>query len=170
LPKLTEQANTERLDYEIEDMQLILNNLTWRPEFAERFWVPLIAMLNGWRQDEICQMQAGEVVKIGNNWSVKVMFKKNNDNFHRVLPLHPLLVEFGLPEYATKMAKKHIQLFPNLKESANESFANAFEHWYSLFNRKYITSDSKKVFHSLRHLIRTDLPLTATKPLAAYLS
>lgn len=152
LPKIKNQADTERIDYELTDLQTILNNLHWVPKYPERFWIPLIGMLHGWREAEVCQIMTHEIFKVEDLWCVKIRFKKNDDNFHQTLPLHPMLLELGFTDYAEKV--KHIQLFPGLKENKG-SFANAFQKWYGRFNRDKITNDPQKVFHSFRHTFVT---------------
>jgi integrase len=127
----------------------------------ERFWVPLIAMYSGLRLNEICQLYVEDVKKVegilcfdindAKDKCIKVLSSK------RLVPAHPRLLELGFEEYVgMHKADGSERLWPNL-QGGRDGYGHAFSKWYGRFNRKHITQDPKKVFHSFRHTVADTL-------------
>lgn len=154
--KRTENAYEERAVYDQNDLQRLVDSLLTVPRSnPERFWIPLIGMYSGLRQNEICQLHIEDIVEQdgvfcfdinGNgNKSLKTLASK------RLVPLHPQLITLGLLEYKEELAiKKEIRLWPNLLPS-RDGYIRMFVNWFYRHNRRHITKDPKKSFHSLRH-------------------
>lgn len=157
-----QRADQERSAYSLDDVKSIVGNIPIDGERPERYWIPLIGMYSGMRLAEICQLHIGDVVKIDDCWCFDIndagSKQLKNDASVRVIPVHPKLIELGF-----------IRFYENIKESGNprlwmnlsyihlHGYTNTFGKWYQRFNREYVTEDSKKVFHSMRHLVTDTL-------------
>jgi len=61
LPTVTRNPYEERSVYSVEELQRIIDNLTWDEDHPDRLWVPLIGLLQGMRLNEICQLHVHDV-------------------------------------------------------------------------------------------------------------
>lgn len=154
LPTVTRKAHEERSVYSLDELQRILDNLKWDSLHSDRLWVPLIGLLQGMRLNEICQLYVDDIV-IDELPSICINDEadkqiKNTDSYRRI-PIHPKLIELGFLEYVQLTTHSSCsRLFPSLK-SHRGAYGHYTGKWFQTFNRKHITSDTTKVFHSLRH-------------------
>jgi integrase len=155
----------ERSVFAPEDIQKIVEKLpTWAATVVaknERFWIPLIGLHSGMRLNEICQLHIEDIREIDGVWCFDV--NENEEKIvktnagKRCVPLHPLLVEVGLLAYWKRMKdEKQERLWPELKIS-RDGYGQSFSKSFGKFNRKYVTDDPKKVFHSFRHTLADQL-------------
>lgn len=76
----------------------------------------------------------------------------------RLVPLHPKLIDLGLLRYVETMrGKKSPRLWPSLTRRDIDGYCPALGNWFGRFNRKHITDDPLKTFHSLRHTVADTL-------------
>lgn len=81
-----------------------------------------------------------------------------NLSSRRIVPLHPRLVELGFLDYVAKVrARKKPRLWMNLNTKKGGKYGNSFSPRYQYINRKYVTDDRRKNFHSFRHTFVTVL-------------
>jgi integrase len=154
LPTITRNPHEERSVYASEDLQRILDNLKWDKDHPDRLWVPLIGLLQGMRLNEICQLHVADVctegvpsIEVSDGAGKQV---KNIDSY-RIIPIHPKLIDLGFLEYVRATKKLgHERLFWMLKPHRG-AYGHYPGKWFQAFNRKHVTADPKKVFHSLRH-------------------
>jgi integrase len=154
LPTITRNPYEERSVYDPEELQRILDNLRWEEGQPDRLWVPLIGLLQGMRLNEICQLHVDDVsldgipsISINDEAGKQV---KNSDSYRRI-PIHPKLIELGFQDYVQKVkATDKTRLFWLLKPHRG-AYSHYTGKWFQVFNRKHVTLDPKKVFHSLRH-------------------
>jgi hypothetical protein len=79
--------------------------------------------------------------------------RKNNASRKRV-PIHAELKKCGLLEYvAERRTAGDERLFPLLSSEAAEVTA-AWSKWWGRYTHKIGIQDSRKVFHSFRHMVR----------------
>ena len=145
-------------------------------------WIVLIAMYQGMRQNEICQLFVDDVATINgipcfcvndSHWSKSL---KNQQSFRQV-PIHPELLKAGFLEYVCKLREHPVLtqlernarnqqldnseqvrlLVPCMNYSPQLHFTRNLTNFYNQFNRKQITTDTKKTFHSFRHNVITQL-------------
>lgn len=162
--KLSEKGRVdeERSTYSIDDLKSIIDNLPRKPSLPERYWIPLIGCYSGMRLNEICQLYVDDVQQVEGIWCFSVNGAKDkrlkNTASERMLPVHPKLVELGFLEHCEKIRKTTApRLWTNLTWMDVHGYSNGFGSWYQRFNRKYVTDDPKKVFHSFRHLVTNTL-------------
>jgi len=155
LGKKKVKASDARKTYEREDIQRLFDALEYDPRQPERFWIPLVGLWSGMRLDEICQLHLEDVKDIGgipcfdvNDHGTK---KVKTAASVRQVPIHPALVDLGFLEYVKALQAHGVaRLWPNLSRG-RDGYSHVFTKVYQRLNRKAITQDSKKVFHSFRH-------------------
>lgn len=148
------RQDEERKAYDKEDIQNIIKNLPSKEDRPEKYWVPLICMFSGMRLDEACQLYKSDIMKYQDIWCFSVNNSKDkklkNAASRRIIPIHPKLIELGLLEYVSK-CDDNGRLWRNLTQGKLGGYSDALGKWFQRFNRKHITTDVKKTFHSLRH-------------------
>lgn len=152
----------ERKAYALEDIQRIKLNLPRGKDHPERYWIPMIAMYQGFRLDEACQLHLEDVIEVDGIicFDINDAGERNvkTKSSRRVVPIHPKLIELGLLVYIDSCRSSgQVQLWDNIKPDKLGDWGKAFGNWYGRFNRKFVTSDKKKVFHSFRHLVLDSL-------------
>ena len=158
-------ASEEREVYSPEDIQRIQKLLPRDSSEPEKYWIPMIAMHSGLRLDEICQLQKGDIQTIEGihcfsiNSSEGKHLKTTSSN--RIVPFHPILIDLGLLDYVEQIADG--QLWQNLQPDQYGRWGHKFGKWYSQFNRKQITDEPKKCFHSFRHTVANQLKQKGAK-------
>jgi integrase len=162
--KLSEKGRVdeERSSYSVDDLKAIVTNLPSRPTLPERYWIPLIGCYSGMRLNEICQLYVEDVQQVEGIWCFSINGAKDkrlkNQSSERVLPVHSKLIDLGFIEHWENVKKAGApRLWPNLTWMDVHGYSNGFGNWYQRFNRRYVTDDPKKVFHSFRHLVTDTL-------------
>ncbi len=166
MPKKREQRQSEeRSIYSTEDLKRMFDAPIYQGQECldrpENFWVPLIAMYSGMRLNEICQLYVEDIIVESeipcfdiNEKADKVL---KNPASRRIVPIHPDLVKLGLLTYVETLRRQGLpRLWMNLTRR-EDSYAKQFSAYFQRFNRKYITQDATKVFHSFRHMFATGL-------------
>jgi len=126
----------------------------------ERFWVPMIALYSGMRQTEISQLYCADIVEYEEIWCFSVNEdaedkRLKNTSSIRHVPIHPALLEAGIIEYRNSL--KTGRLFQKLTKEQYNGYGRQMSKWFTTFNRRYITQDPKKTFHSIRHSVANEL-------------
>ena len=176
-----QRAQDDRDVFSPEELQLIFSQdwfvngkcefgktgwTTWRPHY---YWLPLIAILSGARLNELSQLYLDDIVQTETDKEIWYFdFNLNQPdkteetdkslktaNSIRVVPLHPLLIKLGLPEYVAALRKAgYVRLFPELKRDEVKGYGKPAGSWFNerfLGERLKIERNGKKTFHSLRH-------------------
>lgn len=154
LPSVTRNAFEERSVYSSAELQKIIDHLKWDNQYPDRFWVPLIGMLQGMRLNEICQLHINdikldEIPNISINDEADKLVK--NVDSHRTIPIHPKLIEIGFLDYVRRVKDRGEERLFWLLKPHRGAYSHYTGKWFQTVNRKYVTADPKKVFHSLRH-------------------
>lgn len=140
----------------------------------ERLFIPLLALFQGARMNELCQLYKEDIIEVDGVWCININRNQDkaikNDDSVRMIPLHETVIRSGFLTYIQNLTTP--RLWPNLEKvekyaDAKEEegrYSKEFSRWYrTKINRSYITNDPKKVFHSFRHtaavsLIRAQVP------------
>jgi len=152
----------ERKAYTSDDIARIKLHLPKEDDHPEKYWIPLIAMYQGMRLDEICQLHLEDIREVegilcfdindGGERNVKTKSSR------RVIPVNPKLVDAGLLGYVQRRRiALEVQLWANLKPDKLGDWGKWFGNWYGRFNRRLVTDDPLKVFHSFRHTVANTL-------------
>ena len=151
-----EIATTNRLPYSNEELERMFQHLSpellpnWKPH---KLFIPALALYNGLRMSESCQLQMGDIFSKDGILCLQVKRDERtgctvkNVGSARILPIHPVLLQLGLLKY---VHTGEGQLWPELKYSATHGYSHQFMKFFSHFNRKHVTQDNNKAFHSLR--------------------
>jgi len=160
--KQKRRADEERKAYTKEDLRKIVAALPSPLVTPERYWVPMIGMLSGMRLGEICGLHVADVKQVTDGstgdtvWCLDVNEEADKRlktlSSTRLIPIHPKLVALGFLRYVETMRQsKSVRLFPRLVRRRIDGYCPALGNWYGRFNRKHVTNDPLKTFHSLRH-------------------
>ena len=150
-----------RLPYDDNDLRVIFHSAIYTTNRAKdepaTFWLPLMALWMGAREEELGQATVGDVREedgfpylridtIEENQSTK------NEGSQRSVPIHPQLIKCGfLDHVAALKAKGEKRLFPDLKVSKDGSYTAGWSKKINRIMRRLGITDRRKVFHSLRH-------------------
>jgi len=76
-----------------------------RHNLPYKFWIPLLGLYTGAREEELCQMDTTDIVEVDGVWCIDINQngpqKSVKTSEQRIVPLHPFLVELGLPKFAS---------------------------------------------------------------------
>lgn len=148
------------------------------------YWLPLIGLFSGARLNEICQLNLSDIlmsesgvfyfdfnedelekVKASDPTPKKSL---KNENSKRIVPMHPCLVELGLPQYVDALKKAgHERLFPELIHNSIKGYGKAAGAWFNerfLGQKLKIPRNGMLSFHSFRHTFITALDELNTPP------
>ncbi|MDD2500386.1 MAG: site-specific integrase [Geobacter sp.] len=163
--------NSGRKPYSRENIQALIDQLTQRSNPLRNphmLWIPLIALYNGMRQSEICQLFCDDIVRVTeiDCFRIRDCAERHqsvkNEQSQRTIPIHPTLIKLGFLEYVESCQKlKHERLWQGMKSrpvdyyAPQDNYSHYFEKWYNGTFRKYVFAESEeakqKPFHSLRH-------------------
>lgn len=129
----------------------------------EKYWLPLIALYTGLRQEEIAQLRQEDIRKVDgylvfdiNNRPPR---KLKNRNAVRKVPVHSRLIALGFIDYAAEQKEACADvLFPNLKPGGlDDRMGHAFSKWFARYRRDLGLYRKGLDFHSFRHTTTTML-------------
>ena len=179
---LGKSEDENRAPFTIEELERLMQSdeyINDTHQISYQFWIPIIALFTGMRQDEIAQLHLDDIrcdedgiwmIDVNAEGEKKVKTKAGI----REIPIHPFMVnELKLPEYVEMLegeGKK--RLFPELKKG-RDGYAKSVSQW---FNQRYKVKcgikeggdGRKKDFHSFRttiinHLQRKKVPFDMLK-------
>ena len=185
----TSKASDEREVYSQDELKKIITSLlpktliAWAPY---KFWIPLIMLYCGCRQNEACQLFVSDIVEV--DGVVCFNFTENeetgarikNSSSIRATPIHPVLLQIGFLEYVVQRIRKtgisdtrKIQLWPECTYDKMNGYARAFRRFFERFNRRYITQNPKRTCYSLRHnfidnLKQSEIPENVVSEIAGH--
>ncbi len=127
----------------------------------EYYWIPLIGIFPGMRQEEICQLHVEDIRKETGitffDLNERPPRKLKNATAVRRVPIHKDLVRLGLLDHvaACRHAGETL-LFPNLTRGAADArLGHAFSKWFTRYRREKNMYQSGLDFHTLRHTAST---------------
>ena len=112
--------------------------------------------------NEIAQLYTKDIRLIDGVYCIDINKKSpdkrlKNKSSARVIPVHKELVSLGFISYVKRQEKlKEVRLWTELSLGL-EGYGTNFRKWYGVYNRKSITIDRTKTFHSFRHLFTNTL-------------
>lgn len=138
----------------------------------EKFWLPIIAVFSGLRQEEIAQLHLEDIRKVDGHLvfdiNARPPRKLKNRNAVRKVPVHSTLLRLGLLDYTKGLKETGASLlFPNLKPGgADERLGHAFSKWFTRYRKDVGVYRKGLDFHSLRRTTTTMMQ-RAGVPIAA---
>lgn len=125
------------------------------------YWLPLLAAYTGARREELAGLLRGSIRQQEGIWVVEIAANAErrikNATSKRTLPLHPHLVELGLPEFAAEQPSE--RLFPDLtRKSSRGNLGDSLQYrWQKLLTAQLGADAAGKKFHSFRHTMTDHL-------------
>ena len=124
----------------------------WKPY---KLFIPALALYNGLRMSEACQLQFENVVQLDGIPCIRV---EDNEEIGatvkklsciRTVPIHPLILQLGFLKFIGKI--KNGPLWPELTpDEPRKGYSSRFVKFFSFFNREFVAKGSTKSFYSLR--------------------
>jgi integrase len=176
-------SEDDRLMWEAEDLNKLFATPIWTGSLSSgrrslpgdviikdhRFWLPLIALFHGTRQEEAAQLRAADIQQEGGIWFFNIHRDggnqlKNAQSIRRV-PVHRFVIEAGFLDYVEEArAAGRTHLWPSMSRSGPDGkFAYAYSKFFGLYCRATGVYVEGRGFHSLRHTFRTFTEETDTK-------
>jgi integrase len=164
-------STDERRPYLSRELNALFRAPVWTGCQSERFWnapgksifknhryfIPIIALFSGMREDEICKLCTDDVVRVGSHWAFHVAdteFGRVKEHTSvRTVPIHPAIVASGFIDYVVEKKKLgRIHLWPKLVRSGpDKTFAHSYQKQFAATKRAAGLTDKGLTFHSMRH-------------------
>lgn len=129
------------------------------------FWVPLIALWNGMRSNEICQLDVADIKLEENVWGFDVTHisttgsddkRLKTGSSIRFVPMHPRLINFGLLDFHSARPQ-NAKLFGDITRGSDGYYSTNFSKQVNRYLKGIGAHGPKHKFHSFRHNFRDAL-------------
>jgi len=129
------------------------------------FWIPLIGLFTGMREEEISQLYISDLIEINGLWCFDIKEEEDKPDKSvktsekRVVPLHPFLVnDLNFVGYVKNLPDKNGRIFPEMKRVKGR-YSHGFSQWFRKFKIRcgLDPTPRKKTFHSFRHTVVDNL-------------
>jgi integrase len=115
----------------------------------------LLGLYTGARLEELCQLHQEDVRDEEGIWVISINDqgekKLKTHASKRIIPVHPKLIELGLPDYVTSQQDKgETRLFPELTRG-RDGYSTAASKWFSRYRQSIglFNQSPPKDFHSM---------------------
>ncbi len=140
------------------DIKKIVENLPRVTAEPSMYWVPLIACFTGMRQSEIAQLDGDDIIQINDTWCIDVNDRGDkrlkNSNAKRIVPLHPMLLNAGLVEFAEN--RHGLKLFADVKPYSGK-YGHQVSKEFAKYRAAIGVEGDGQTFHGIRHSFITKL-------------
>ena len=162
LPR-AKRARAKRKPFTVPLLQRIFSSSLYtaqrydhRPAYR---WLPLLALYQGARLEELAQLRVADVIDSGGICCLRIDVTDptkqclKNEASRRVLPLHQAILEAGFLSLVDERRRAgHDRLFPELAPGPDGRFGSRFSKAFSRLLRKELGINERcYVFHSFRH-------------------
>ena len=157
----------QRVPFTDEDLEKLFNSKIYaKKEFKKpfQFWLPIIALYTGMREDEIAQLHVEDIYKqdgeyvFGINGNGKKKTKNNSSK--RIVPVHQKILDMRFIDYVEYTKQNgNERLFPELRWRKLDGYMRYVTEWWSKYRDQYGLKGCKplKDFHSFRHGVSDQL-------------
>jgi len=157
----------KRAAFSNDQLNLIFRSQVYQQQERQSslFWVPLIAIWNGMRSNEICQLDVADIKLEENVWGFDVTHISTTGDDDksvktgssiRFVPIHPRLVEFGLLDFH-RQQPKDAKLFGDITRGSDGYYSTNFSKKVNRYLKGIGAHGPKHKFHSFRHNFRDAL-------------
>ena len=156
-----------RTAYTPEEVKRWSSMITFDSAAPDRFYVWLLALFQGGRINEWCQLYCEDVIEYEGQWCVNIVGngtdKRVKNGEERIAPIHSMVIKLRFLDFVKAQKKKgHARLFPHLKYDDKKGYANATGQHFIRQNKEL---GFGKTFHCLRHTFATQLKYCHAQPL-----
>ena len=130
------------------------------PKDSHKYWVPLIGLCSGMREQEVLQLHCEDLFQYKNIWVFSVNSLHEDKRLktpqsERRVPIHIDLIELGLLQHLkNQRSRGHHRLFPDAEMSCDGTYSSTFSKWFSRYLTNIGIKTKKTCFHSFRHNIK----------------
>jgi integrase len=157
-----EATEDDRIPFTDSEVLLLLARCEAEAETAAQRFVPRILAYSGLRLDEAAQLTKADIAQVDGIWCFRVNAdadkKIKTRTARRLVPIHSTILGELL---AHREARSEGNLW-GLTASGRGGHSAALGRWLNRRVRK-VTTDTRKVMHSLRHNVATKLKATGTE-------
>lgn len=157
----------KRAAFSNDQLNVIFRSRVYRDQERDSsmFWVPLIALWNGMRSNEICQLDVADIKLEENVWGFDITHISatgSNDksvktgSSIRFVPMHPRLIDFGLLDFHSARPKT-AKLFGDITRGSDGYYSTNFSKKVNRYLKEIGVHGPKLKFHSFRHTFRDAL-------------
>ncbi len=162
-----ERKEHKRLPFTDEQLQTYFHSRIFADQDRSNsiFWVSLIALWNGMRSNEICQLDVADVVEVEEVWGFDITYISTSGDDDksvktgasiRLIPIHPKLIEFGFLDFHASRPKE-AKLFDDVTRGADGYYSSTFSKKSNRYLAEVGVHGPKRKFHSFRHNFRDAL-------------
>ncbi len=158
-PPKKKHARDQRQIFDDSDLQRLFDADQYSKHSQPyQYWLPILGLYTGCRLEELCQLYVEDLKQTEKGiWYLDINSGKDkklkNEASDRAVPLHPVVVSLGFPEFAQKANEQgNERVFQELKKQSG-SYGHYASRWFNRFKEKagIDMTPNKKVFHSFRH-------------------
>ncbi len=166
-------AHEQRDTFNDDDLKRLFEShqyLNGTHEKASRYFIPLLGLFTGARENELCQLYTDDVYQHSDTGIWVLDINANSDDKRlkkathaRLVPIHPQIIKLGFLHHVGLMKQRGKQrVFWDLRLK-RDGYAQTFSRWFNdtYRNRRNCNigqaASEKKNFHSFRHTAVTQL-------------
>jgi len=160
LPFAPEQLEAIFTGEPYSDMLAVMSGRSL-PKVPAHFYVPLIALFSGQRQNEICQQTVDDIAELDGvhcfivRADASLGKRVKTASSERVIPVHPALVRANLLGHWRRCrAANQVRLWPELPLDRFGYSSAYFSKWFARYLIKVEAARDRTSFHSFRHNFR----------------
>lgn len=165
-------AREKRLPFAADQLQAIFTGEPYaemlavvsgrsQPKVPAHFYVPLIALFSGQRQNEICQQTVDDITELDGihcfivRADASLGKRVKTASSERVIPVHPALIRANLLSHWHRCkAANQVRLWPELPLDRFGYASAYFSKWFARYLIKVDAARDRTSFHSFRHNFR----------------
>lgn len=158
------RPDEERDVFDKEDLEKMLVALSKLKESEKEFkyWIPLVGIFTGARETEIAQLYMDNFIIHEGIASFDISEKHPDQHIKNIasprqVPIHPILAQLGFIDFLIGIKKQNAPRPWMHLVARRDGYGQSFQRWFSRFKNDEVTTDPKKVFHSLRHTFTNNL-------------
>ncbi|MET3461427.1 site-specific integrase [Variovorax atrisoli] len=134
-----------------------------RLDMAAQYWLPLLALMTGARQAEICQLRVDDVIQRDGVWLLDINEEGDDKSVksaagERWVAIHSKLIALGFIEHVERMREAGKSLvFPGILTAKSRTAALYVSDWFRARCRALGLYQKWRDFHALRTTVGTAL-------------
>jgi len=164
--KKSDRKDNGRKPFTSDQLEALITTLEAEKSLTDDdYWPPMLALYQGARLEEICQLDKADVVEIDcipclritdalDEFDGDTDKKLKNKASVRTVPIHPALIAKGFMDFErhSKRASNGPKLFTSFEMDADKRWGGNYgKRFGRLLREKAKITDPKVVFHSFRH-------------------
>jgi len=163
---ITKGRAKKREPWDAADLQKLFHSpLTQdrRIDLAAQYWIPLLALMTGARQAELCQLRVNDVIQRDGVWLLDINEadegkSTKSEAGDRWVAIHSKLIELGFIDHVTTMRETgELLVFPGILTAKSRTASLYVSDWFRDRCRALGLYQKWRDFHALRTTVGTAL-------------